>query len=49
METGYSEKELIEKDERHVIHGWGYSPIVLVEGKGAIVKDIVTIQASPPF
>ena len=40
METGYSEKELIEKDERYVIHGWGYSPIVLVEGKGAIVKDI---------
>jgi 4-aminobutyrate aminotransferase/(S)-3-amino-2-methylpropionate transaminase len=40
MQTGYSEKELIEKDERYVIHGWGYSPIVLVEGKGAIVKDI---------
>jgi len=40
METKYSEKELIEKDERYVIHGWGYSPIVLVEGKGAIVKDI---------
>jgi len=40
MEARYSEKELIEKDGRYVIHGWGYSPIVLVEGKGAIVKDI---------
>ena len=40
MEARYSEKELIEKDGRYVIHGWGYSPIVLVEGKGAVVKDI---------
>lgn len=33
-------KEVIEKDKRYIIHSWGQNPIVLVEGKGSIVKDI---------
>jgi len=37
---GYSEKELVEKDKKYMIHGWGYSPIVYVEGKGSVLKDI---------
>ncbi len=36
----YSEKELVEKDKKHMVHGWGYSPIVYVEGKGSVLKDI---------
>lgn len=36
----YSTRDLIERDKRHIIHGWGYTPVVLVEGKGAIVKDL---------
>src|SRR5690625_42766 len=34
-----STDELIALDKDYVIHGWGYDPIVLVEGKGSIVKD----------
>lgn len=40
MKYNYSEKEIIEKDKKYVVHGWCYSPIVLVEGKGSILKDI---------
>src|SRR5215471_18318683 len=35
-----SPSEVIAKDREFVIHGWGYSPVVLVYGKGAIVRDI---------
>ncbi|MFQ5762276.1 MAG: aspartate aminotransferase family protein [Candidatus Bathyarchaeia archaeon] len=31
---------MIEKDERYVVHGWGYAPVVWVEQKGSIIKDI---------
>lgn len=33
-------EEIIEKDRKYTIHGWGYSPITLVEGRGSIVRDI---------
>jgi len=36
----YSEKELLEKDEKYIIHGWGYAPLVIVEGEGSILRDI---------
>lgn len=36
----YSPTELIEKDKQYVIHGLGYSPVVLVEAEGLIVRDI---------
>lgn len=35
-----SKEDIIKQDKEHTLHGWGYSPIVMVEGKGAIVKDI---------
>lgn len=33
-------KSIVDKDRKFTIHGWGYSPIVLVEGHGCVVKDI---------
>src|SRR5271165_874015 len=38
--TTLSPSEVVSKDREYVLHGWGYSPIVLVAGKGAIVRDI---------
>ncbi|MFW9788721.1 MAG: aspartate aminotransferase family protein [Candidatus Thorarchaeota archaeon] len=35
-----SKDEIIKQSREHCLHGWGYSPIVFVEGKGAIVRDI---------
>jgi len=36
-----SEKEeIIKKDKEYIIHGWAYSPLILTEGRGCIVKDI---------
>lgn len=35
-----SVEEVLKKDKEFCIHGWGYSPITLVEGRGALVKDI---------
>ncbi|MEM4246342.1 MAG: aspartate aminotransferase family protein [Candidatus Bathyarchaeia archaeon] len=32
--------ELIEKDKKYVLHGWGYSDIIITEAKGATFKDI---------
>jgi 4-aminobutyrate aminotransferase-like enzyme len=34
------QEEIVQKDKKYVIHGWGYSPITLVEGHGSVVKDI---------
>jgi 4-aminobutyrate aminotransferase-like enzyme len=28
-----------ESDEKYIIHGWGFDPTIIVEGKGCIVKD----------
>lgn len=33
-------KAIVDKDRKFTLHGWGYSPIVLVEGHGSVVKDI---------
>ncbi len=35
-----TKEEVLKKDKKYCLHGWGYSPIVLVEGHGAIIKDI---------
>lgn len=35
-----SKDQLVQRDEKYVVHGGGYSPFILVEGKGAVVKDI---------
>lgn len=34
------EKEIIEKDKKYRLHGWGYIPVIVTEGNGAIFKDI---------
>lgn len=34
-----SSEEAVAVDEQYVIHGWGYDPLVLVEGHGSIVID----------
>jgi len=36
----YSEKEYIDKHERYIVRMPGYSPMVMVEAEGSIVKDI---------
>jgi len=33
-------REFIDRDLQHVVHGWGFNPVVLVEAHGSIVKDI---------
>jgi len=40
MKYKYTEKEYIEKDKRYIFHTWGFSPLVQMEGKGCILKDI---------
>ncbi len=40
MNFKYSEKELIEKHEKYIVRMPGYSPVVMVEAEGSIVKDI---------
>jgi len=35
-----SEEEILKSDARYVTHGIGKIPMVVVEGKGAIIKDI---------
>lgn len=35
-----NEKEIIDIDKKYRLHGWGYAPIVVTEGKGATFKDI---------
>ena len=32
--------EILKKDREYCLHGWGYSPLIMTEGKGSIVKDI---------
>ncbi|WP_196807908.1 aspartate aminotransferase family protein [Mycobacterium sp. 141] len=34
-----STEDAVKLDSKHVIHGWGYDPLVLVEGHGSIVVD----------
>jgi 4-aminobutyrate aminotransferase-like enzyme len=33
-------EKIIDKDRKYVIHGWGYSSTIFVEGRGTIVKDL---------
>jgi len=33
-------ESLFQKDKKYIIHGWGYNPVVIVKGKGAIVWDV---------
>ena len=33
-------EEILEKDKKYCIHGWGYSDIIITEAKGAVFKDI---------
>lgn len=40
MDYRYTEKEYIEKDKKYIFHSCGFSPLVQVEGKGCILKDI---------
>ncbi|MFQ5762690.1 MAG: aminotransferase class III-fold pyridoxal phosphate-dependent enzyme, partial [Candidatus Bathyarchaeia archaeon] len=38
--ASYKREEIMDMDKKFCLHGWGYIPIALVEGTGAVVKDI---------
>ncbi len=35
-----SYEDIIERDRRYLVHGFGYIPVVFTEGHGAIVRDV---------